>query len=360
MTTLRNNRYLTDILAQWYNENKRDLPWRDTQNPYLIWISEIILQQTRVNQGMAYYLRFIDRFSTIKSLADAQEQEVLKYWQGLGYYSRARNLHKAAQQIMLDFGGVFPTNYENVKSLSGIGDYTAAAISSFAYNSAHAVVDGNVYRVLSRIFGIDTPIDSGAGKKQFQQLATDILPKGKAALHNQAIMEFGALQCVPVSPSCHFCPLQHICEAYKTSTVVNLPVKSKKTKISKRYFNYLYISYKGSTFLQKRVRKDVWQHLYEFPLIETDNQIDIQCLTQNETFEALFKGGANFKLNLPKRTYKHVLSHQHIFAQFFEIDIQELSLELQNFILVELSSIDEYPVSRLMELFLHDRISDNK
>lgn len=360
MTFQKEHSYIPDILANWYIENKRDLPWRGTIDPYQIWISEIILQQTRVNQGLDYYLRFIERFPTVKTLAEAHEEEVLNYWQGLGYYSRARNLHKAAQQIMHDFRGTFPTDYENIKSLKGIGDYTAAAISSFAYGLPYAVVDGNVYRVLSRIFGIDTAIDSGTGKKEFQQLATEILPKKKAAIHNQAIMEFGALQCVPVSPNCIICPFQNSCVANATENVMNLPVKSKKTKIRKRYFNYLYVTFNDSTFLQKRVDKDVWQHLYEFPLIETDCLIDIDNLTKNEEFSKLFSEVNNVDIKRPSRTYKHVLSHQHIFAQFFEIQITEISKKIQQLTNIELKTIDDYPVSRLMELFIEDRITADK
>jgi A/G-specific adenine glycosylase len=360
MTFQKEHKNMPYILANWYIENKRDLPWRDTKDPYLIWISEIILQQTRVNQGLHYYLRFIERFPTIKTLAEVQEEEVLNYWQGLGYYSRARNLHKAAEQLMQHFRGTFPTDYENIKSLKGIGDYTAAAISSFAYDLPHAVVDGNVYRVLSRIFGVDTAIDSGAGKKEFQQLATEILPKAKAALHNQAIMEFGALQCVPVSPPCNICPFQNSCVANTTATVMNLPVKSKKTKIRNRYFNYLYITFDDSTFLQKRVEKDVWQHLYEFPLIETENLIEIDNLTKNEIFRELFSKVNDVKINRPRRIYKHVLSHQHIFAQFLEIQIPEISFKYQEFTNIPLANIDDYPVSRLMELFIEDRITSNK
>ncbi len=220
------NDFFQKILVKWYEQNKRDLPWRDITDPYKIWISEIILQQTRVNQGLNYYLRFINRFPTVEILANASEDEVLKYWQGLGYYSRARNLHKTAHQIRTDFQGVFPSDFSKLLQLSGIGEYTAAAIASFAFNQFHAVVDGNVYRVISRLFGIDTPIDSGIGKKQIALLAKQLLPEIDPGIYNQAIMEFGALQCVPVSPDCMVCPLQPYCKAYASDLVNILPIKN--------------------------------------------------------------------------------------------------------------------------------------
>ena len=344
--------YISDSLLSWYMANKRDLPWRSISDPYKIWISEIILQQTRVNQGLDYYLRFIERFPTIKTLAEATEDEVLKFWQGLGYYSRARNLHKAAKQIMTEFGGIFPENHSDILKLSGIGDYTAAAICSLAFNQPFAVVDGNVYRVLSRVFGIKTPIDSTAGKKEFAELAQNLLSKSDPAHHNQAMMEFGALQCVPSSPDCLNCPLKSVCRAFEMNEISSLPVKTNKTKTTNRYFNYLYIKFGNKTFLQKRTAKDVWQNLYEFPLLESDKLLEINDLLKNEAFLELFDGIE--KVNIVKTTnpVKHILSHRVIMAQFITVAISETNDKLNQFIKIPLNEIDHFAVSRLMELFL--------
>ncbi len=347
---------ISKTLINWYQQNKRELPWRDITDPYKIWISEIILQQTRVNQGLSYYLRFVERFPIVSLLAEADEDEVLKYWQGLGYYSRARNLHKASKQVMNDFGGFFPSDFSSVLSLSGIGSYTAAAICSFAYNLPHAVVDGNVYRVLSRLFAIETPIDSGKGKKEFEEVASQLLPVDNAAEHNQAIMEFGALQCVPVSPQCDVCPLSGICLANANGLVDKLPVKSKKTAVDHRYFNYLYIEHNAHTFLQKRTEKDVWQNLYEFPLIESDKLLSVPELFEHERFNSLFENIDNINVLEITNPMKHVLSHRVINVQFITINISELNDKLRNLIQVSFSEIDKYPVSRLMEMFLQQKM----
>lgn len=344
--------YIADILKSWYQTHKRDLPWRETSDPYNIWISEVILQQTRVNQGMDYYLRFIERFPTVTELANAHEDEVLKYWQGLGYYSRARNLHKAAQQIVAQFGGHFPTQHSDILSLSGIGDYTAAAICSLAYNQAYAVVDGNVYRVLSRLFAIETPIDTGIGKKQFSALAQALLSRSEPATHNQAMMEFGALQCIPTSPNCEICPLQALCSAFKLYQVSNFPVKSQKLPSTNRYFNYLFINYKHYTFLQKRTAKDIWQNLYEFPLIESDKLYDVSALIENEYFQHLFEGVDKVNIRNTTNPIKHILSHRVIHAQCTTVSVSKLSKGLQQFVKVPLNGMGNFAVSRLMELFL--------
>ena len=344
--------YISDILISWYQTNKRDLPWRSISDPYKIWISEIILQQTRVNQGLDYYVRFVDRFRTVQKLAEATEDEVLKYWQGLGYYSRARNLHKAAKQIIIDFGGIFPENHNDVLKLSGVGDYTAAAICSLAYNQPYAVVDGNVYRVLSRIFGIKTPIDSGAGKREFAGLAQKLLSKSDPANHNQAMMEFGALQCVPSSPNCENCSLKSVCRAFEMNEISNLPVKTNKTKTTNRYFNYLYIKFGDNTFLQKRTAKDVWQNLYEFPLFESDKLLELNDLIKNEDFQELFAGIEDVNILKTTNPVKHILSHRVILAQFITVTISETNDKLNQFIEVPLNEIDHFAVSRLMELFL--------
>lgn len=345
----------SNTLIEWYNQNKRDLPWRDISDPYKIWISEIILQQTRVNQGLNYYLRFIESFPNIKSLAKASEDEVLKHWQGLGYYSRARNIHKAAKQVESVFNGNFPNNYNEIISLAGIGEYTAAAISAFAFNLAHAVVDGNVYRVLSRIYGIDSAIDSSKGKKEFAELAQKLLNQNNPAMHNQAIMEFGALQCTPTNPNCETCPFTSKCEAYKFGLINQLPVKLNKIKTSNRFFNYLFIEKNGITFLQKRNAKDIWQNLYEFPLIETTHLLNEKELSENENFRLLFADISNVEITKKTNPMKHVLSHRVIFAQFISIKITETSIDLETLIQVPIVEIDKFATSRLMELFLENQ-----
>lgn len=333
------------------------MPWRDIADPYRIWISEIILQQTRVNQGLEYYLRFIERFPDVVALADAEEDEVLKYWQGLGYYSRARNLHKASRRIVEDYGGVFPTTYEDIRSLSGVGDYTASAIASFAYGLPHATVDGNVYRVLSRLFAIDTPIDKGAGKKEFAALAQEMLSKEMPGLHNQAMMEFGALRCVPVSPDCENCPLQSLCRAYELDMVEQLPKKTQKTKVLNRYFNYLYIVCGEDTYLQRRMEADIWRGLYELPLIEADRLLPVEELAGDERFVTMFAGVEHVEITSVSPATKHVLSHRNIFAQFITVEVSGESGFLAGLTRVPLSEIDKYAVSRLTEIFLEKVVS---
>ena len=354
MSNNSNSTHISNTLSAWYLANKRELPWRDISDPYLIWISEIILQQTRVNQGMSYYLRFIERFPTVADLALSDEDEVLKYWQGLGYYSRARNLHKAARQVMTDFGGIFPFEHADVLKLAGVGDYTAAAICSFAYDQPFAVVDGNVYRVLSRLFGIETPIDSGTGKKEFAGLAQELISKSDPGIHNQSIMEFGALQCVPVSPDCAACPLQLNCRAYELSIVDKLPIKSKKTKVTNRYFNYFFIELGGKTYLQKRIAKDVWQNLFEFPLVEADSLLTVEELMETNGFKNLFSGIGEVEVVKILNPMKHILSHRVIYAQFVTVKITDENAVLSKLNKVSIAEIDQFAVSRLMELFLED------
>ena len=343
---------LSDQLIDWYQVHKRDLPWRNISDPYQIWISEIILQQTRVNQGLDYYLRFVERFPNVEMLAAAEEDEVLKYWQGLGYYSRARNLHQAARQIIQDFGGVFPKTYPEVLRLKGVGTYTAAAICSFAYNLPYAVVDGNVYRVLSRLFAIETPIDSHSGKKEFDSLAQQLIENSVPSLHNQALMEFGALQCVPVSPDCSVCPLRVFCKAYELKMVERLPVKSKKTPTKQRFFNYLVINFNQYIFLQKRTADDIWKNLYEFPLIETDHLLTEAELFENDFFQKLFQGIKEISILQISKPVHHLLTHRRITAQFITLQIAKKSEALKQFIEIPNTEIDDFAVSRLMELYL--------
>jgi len=339
---------ISKALTNWYNQNKREMPWREITDPYRIWISEIILQQTRVNQGMSYYLRFVERFPDVKTLAVADEDEVLRYWQGLGYYSRARNLHKTAKIIVEKHNGIFPKKHSEILQLKGIGEYTAAAISSFAYNQAFAVVDGNVFRVLSRIYAVETPIDSTIGKKEFTKLAEKILDRNEPGLHNQAIMEFGALQCVPVQPECGVCPLQKVCKAYSLNLVDKLPVKATKTKVRVRFFNYFYIECQDMIFIQKRTSKDIWQNLYELPLVESDKLLETNEIAQNELFANL----ENLEINSTTSTFKHILSHQRIFARFFTVRISEKNKFLNNLIEIRKEELDNFAVSRLTSLFL--------
>ncbi|WNM19409.1 A/G-specific adenine glycosylase [Flavobacterium capsici] len=313
----------SNTLIHWYLQNKRDLPWRNTVNPYQIWLSEIMLQQTRVAQGLPYFLKFIDRFPTVFDLANADEQEVLKLWQGLGYYSRARNLHKTSQIVALNFEGKFPDNYNDLLELKGIGEYTAAAIASFAYNENVPVVDGNVFRVLSRYFNIETDIASSGAKKEFTALAKELLPDGKTNLFNQAIMEFGALQCVPKNPNCENCVLNSSCLALKFKKVSDLPIKLKKTKVQKRFFNYLIFKDAiGNTILQKRTQKGIWHNLYEFSLIETlDETSDLEVMELIERQNFIKNQIENIKLLNPIKI-NHKLSHQHLSVSFWEVQVE--------------------------------------
>jgi len=346
----RENLRLSHILTRWYNENKRELPWRDTTDAYIIWISEIILQQTRVDQGYAYFNRFIKSFPTVGLLAGADESEVLKLWQGLGYYSRARNLHAAAKMIMNEYDGVFPEDYNDVLRLKGVGEYTAAAIVSFAYNKPYAVVDGNVYRVLSRVFTIDIPIDSTKGKKMFAQLATSLLDEDNPGIHNQAIMEFGALQCVPVSPDCANCPASQMCLAFAHNNVSSYPVKEGKQKIRSRYFNYLDIHCNNEMFLRKRTSKDIWQSLYELPLIETKENLPFDELETSEDFKTLLGSTEDIHVTCVAQM-KHVLSHQLIYATFYRVDVKRIILN-DEYLRIKTEDVDKYPVSRLVHKYL--------
>ena len=355
---MENNLEISDALIEWYKGHKRELPWRETTNPYVIWISEIILQQTRVAQGLDYFLRFVKRFPDVKTLALAEEDEVLKYWQGLGYYSRARNLQAAARMIMEQFGGVFPSDYKNVLSLKGIGEYTAAAIVSFAWNQPYPVVDGNVYRVLSRLFGIDTPIDSTKGKKDFLELAGLLINPQKAGEHNQAIMEFGALQCVPQNPDCEHCPLNNKCMVFASGKVQAYPVKQNKTKTKARYFHYLHIEYNGQTFLHRRGEGDIWTGLYEFPLIETDREMDFAELQKTEMFQTLFKEVGQVTISTNTGQMKHILSHQTLYTTFYKIKIEKMNDALRSYLSISFEDIEKYAIPRLIHIYVEKLIGN--
>jgi len=332
-------------LVSWYQVNKRDLPWRNTVNAYYIWLSEIILQQTRVSQGMPYYLTFVKAYPKVEDLANAPEDEVLKMWQGLGYYSRARNLHFTAKDITANYGGKFPNNYQEILKLKGVGTYTAAAITSFAFDLPYAVVDGNVIRVLSRIFGINTPFDTTIGKKQFQELAQELLIKENPSVYNQAIMEFGAMQCKPKSPDCSICPMQDFCEAYNNNTIAELPVKSKKIKVKNRFLHFLMIEKEGGVYLGKR-KSGIWQGLYEFPFLEFSDSINEKELLFSEEWVDFFTD-AKVEIQSISSEFIHVLSHQKIHAQFWKVKTNDINLK--NYQLIAKEELENYPVSRLTE-----------
>lgn len=340
----------SNTIIDWYNKNARDLPWRKTNNPYEIWISEIILQQTKVDQGIPYYIRFIKRFPTIESLADANEKDILKIWQGLGYYNRARNLHFTAKYIVNNYNSVFPSDYNDILKLKGIGHYTAAAIASFCYNLPYAVLDGNVSRVLTRYLAIELSIDSTEGRKYLIMMSQQLLNHNLPALHNQAIMEFGALQCIPKSPDCNNCPIRKSCKSFGTDLVALLPIKSKSFKIQKRYFNYLIITNHDSTFIQKRT-SGIWKSLFEFPLVE--GELNIEELQKSIFWRNLFKK-EDFIITHVSRQIQHFLSHQKIFATFIHVLASEINSE--NLIKLKWSQLDEYPIPRLIDKYLSSMI----
>lgn len=307
----------SDILISWYQQNKRDLPWRNTTNPYKIWLSEIILQQTRVAQGLPYYEKFVSTFPTVFDLAAADEQQVLRLWQGLGYYSRARNLHACAKMVVEDFGGKFPETATELKKLKGIGDYTAAAIASFSFKEPVPVLDGNVFRVIARYFGINADIADPKNKKEFYPILEEVIDQQHPDLFNQAIMEFGAMHCSPAKPLCLYCELQSGCFAFQNHQQNQLPVKIKKVKVRTRYFHYLVFFYNGKVFLKERGKKDIWQGLHDFHLIETDQE---NLVLENILTEIQI---ANSSLWNESEEFKHILTHQRIRAKFYVINITD-------------------------------------
>jgi A/G-specific adenine glycosylase len=339
---------ISDRLISWYKKNKRELPWRDTTDPYRIWLSEIILQQTQVVQGLSYYNKFVENFPTVKHLANATEDKVMRLWQGLGYYSRARNLHTAAKTIHIAHKGVFPRTFTAIKELKGIGDYTAAAIASFAYQLPHAVVDGNVNRVLSRLFDVDTPINSTQGKKAFQLLADELLNVEKPALHNSAMMEFGALWCKPQNPKCENCPVQEHCLAFQNNTVYQRPVKDKKLKIRDRFFHYFIFNDKDSVYIQKRKAKDIWQNLYEFYLIESATSMDPEEILKHKVLKEL---AVKFKVKAIHAAKKHILSHQHLYATFYECSVEK-SVKNETLIKIKRKDLNDYALPQLINKYL--------
>ncbi|WP_343330962.1 A/G-specific adenine glycosylase [Polaribacter staleyi] len=336
-----------NILIYWYLQNNRDLPWRKSKNPYFIWLSEIMLQQTRVAQGLSYYLKFTDTFPTVFDLAKADESTVLKMWQGLGYYSRARNLHFSAKQIANELNGEFPSTYKEIIKLKGIGDYTASAIASICFNEPTAVVDGNVYRVLSRYNGIKTPINSSAGIKEFKALAQTLIDESQPGTYNQAIMDFGALHCKPQNPLCDSCPFSGSCMALEKKLTNELPVKEKKIKVRKRYFNFLVIKTDDNkTILSERKGKGIWQGLFQFPLIESNKNINKNELVSSEEFIDLFPAETTISL-FNKKEIVHKLSHQHLYTQFWIIETKKL-----NKATIKWTEIEKHPVPILIANFL--------
>lgn len=336
-----------ELLLEWYKHSGRHLPWRESRDPYRIWVSEIILQQTQVSQGMDYYLRFVDRFPDVSSLAEAPLDEVMKYWQGLGYYSRARHLHEAAQSMK----GHFPQRYDEVRALSGVGDYTAAAICSFAYDMPYAVVDGNVYRVLTRFFGLSDPIDSAVGKRKVAQLAQQLLSKERPADFNQAMMDFGALQCTPRQPHCADCPLVGGCIAFEQQNVEGYPVKRHKTKVTDRYLQYIYVRAGAYTFLNRREADDIWKNLYELPLVESSRPLDVEQLLHSEIFRAYLAANEVPQVRLLQQGVKHQLSHRTLHATFFEVILPPTTQSFASCLRIPISEVGQYAVPRLIQTF---------
>jgi A/G-specific adenine glycosylase len=312
-------------LLQWYHANKRDLPWRSTNNAYIIWLSEIILQQTRVEQGMPYFYRFLEKYPDVTSFAAADEDDILKLWQGLGYYSRGRNMLKTARMVQELYNGKFPVAYDELIKLKGIGEYTAAAIASFSSNEAKAVVDGNVYRVLARYFGIDEPINSPKGKKLFQLTADELLNKGQAGMHNQAMMELGAMICKPRNPACGICPVRVGCYAFIHNATTTLPIKLKTVKVRERFFNYFLISDGNTILVNKRDDKDIWANMYDLPLIETSTMLSPTELLSLSEVEAYF--GKEINILEPPVIKKHVLTHQHLYVRLIILQSQPVKLK---------------------------------
>ena len=344
----------TQQLMQWFATNHRPLPWKGEKDPYLIWLSEIILQQTRVEQGLPYFEKFKDKYPNVKDLANAPEDEVMKMWEGLGYYSRARNLHAAAKYIVHKLDGIFPETYAGIRELKGVGPYTAAAIASFAYGLPQAVVDGNVYRVLARYFGIEEPIDTTIGKKLFAKLAQELLDETQAGNYNQAIMDFGATHCTPALPACGQCPMQVDCSAFQNKSIDKLPIKLKKLQRRQRFFNYLILNQGDQVFINKRAEKDIWQNLYEFPLIETDTLVENSDLLKKQKIWQAWLGSTNATIVWVSEPSKQDLTHQRIIARFWEITISGDSFGSAklDWLAINRENINEYAFPKVIDTYL--------
>jgi A/G-specific adenine glycosylase len=344
-------RYFSEKVVEWYQEHKRDLPWRSTTDPYKIWLSEVILQQTRVVQGLPYFQNFVHRYPTVASLAEASDQEVMRMWQGLGYYSRARNLHKCAKHVADVYKGVFPTSYRALLELPGVGEYTAAAIASFSAKEKVAVLDGNVFRVLSRLTGTDAPINTPSGRKLFASLASQYLNESQPDLYNQAVMDFGALWCTPRNPNCEECPFKKKCVAATNGTQHSLPVKIKSAKSKTRYFNYFVLKKGRSLLMKKRQDKDIWNGLFDFYLIETKKQTKAaKLMAEDPKLKSMSISSANSSV-----VYKHVLSHQTIFSTFIIVEGEtDFVAEEETMKYYSLPKINQLPKPVLISRFLED------
>jgi A/G-specific adenine glycosylase len=336
-------------LVKWYNENKRDLPWRHTTDAYIIWLSEVILQQTRVEQGLPYFNRFVEAYPTVSDFAAADEAGVLRLWQGLGYYSRGRNMLKTARTVQQEYDGKFPTTYDDLIKLTGIGEYTAAAIASFAANEQRAVVDGNVYRVIARYFGISEPINSTSGKKIFQATANDLLNKKNPALHNQAMMEFGAMLCKPKNPACGICPVRTGCFAFIHNATTSLPTKINKVKIKQRWFNYFLFTDGGSILMNKRAENDIWANMYDLPMIETTGPVSIEEVLLIP--EAIKYFGKDIKVTEVSDAKKHVLTHQHLYIRFITLAVQPVVIT-PNWVFIKVENLQKLPLPKPIFIFL--------
>lgn len=351
---------ISNELIFWYMSNKRDLPWRQTYDPYHIWVSEIILQQTRVAQGLEYYNRFIEAFPTVFSLANADQEQILKLWQGLGYYSRARNMHTAAKQIIEIHDGIFPKSSRELLSLKGIGEYTANAVASLAFNEPVAVVDGNVIRVISRLFALQEPVDKLSVLKNIKELASEILSKEKPGMHNQAIMEFGALHCTPINPGCTSCPLNNRCLALKYRITDKIPYKSIKVKVKERYFTYLVMHVNSGFYFQKRSSGDIWEGLYEFPLIETQEPVTAENLL-NVINAKLDFCSPKFQVVNISEPIKHILTHQKLNVCFIEIKLENLLTNLQEkWLWTDINKIHQLAVPRVIDKYIHSAYFNKK
>lgn len=338
-------------LYDWYGQNKRELPWNKDKDPYKIWLSEIILQQTRVEQGWAYFERFIAKFPSCKSLAQASEDEVLKMWEGLGYYSRARNLHQSAKIIQQEFNGQFPDNYKDILSLKGVGPYTAGAISSFAFGLPRVAVDGNVLRIISRIFSVLDPVDKGKGQRHIQKITQDLLDQEDPGKFNQALMDFGSLQCKPKKPDCQSCPFSKKCGAYKNEQVDLLPYKANKIKKRSRYFHFLIYEMDETTWVDKRHGKDIWQHLYQFPLIETSKEgMEFRELPKDE--QLVMEPEAEYRFT--RTAKKHVLSHQNIYASFHHLKLNQVPKKWP-FLECDKKALANFAFPKLIDCYLNEK-----
>ena len=340
----------SNIILYWYNKNQRDFPWRKSKDAYKVWLSEIILQQTQTSQGLSYFSNIINTFPTLKDLAEASEEQILKLWQGLGYYSRARNLHYTAKYIQNNFNGVFPDDYNSLLKLKGIGPYTAAAISSICFNEKRAAVDGNVYRILARVFDINIAINSTEGIKTFQELADSLISETNPGDYNQSMMDLGASICTPKNPKCNECPLKLICRAYYNNTINNLPVKIKKAKIKHRYFHYLCIEYNGNFLMKKRITKDIWRNLYDFPLIEGEGI----CKENDLDYKSLFNSILENEIVIVKtKHYEHQLTHQKLNITIEYIKTNKIN-DNNGFLKVNRMQIKKLPVPKPIEKFIEE------